>query len=79
MGDKIGHAEIKIGDSYVMLADEFPEHGAILAPRRAAARPVSLMIYVDDVDSAFQQGDRRGRNRDAWRSRTSSGAIGWDR
>ena len=36
MGDRIGHAEIKIGDSHVMLADEFPERD-ILGPKAAAA------------------------------------------
>ena len=53
MGDKIGHAEIKIGDSFVMLADEFPEMGH-LGPKARGGTTVSLLIYVEDVDSAFK-------------------------
>lgn len=47
---KIGHAEIKIGDSHVMLADEHPEMGGRSA-RSFGGSPVSLMIYVEDVDA----------------------------
>jgi len=54
MGDRIGHAEIKIGDSMIMLADEFPDMGH-LGPKSRGGTTVSLMIYVEDVDSAFQQ------------------------
>ena len=54
MGGKIGHAEIRIGDSYVMLADEFPEHD-IKGPKSRGGATSSLMIYVEDVDSAFQR------------------------
>jgi PhnB protein len=54
MGEKrIGHAEIKIGDSFVMLADEFPEMGH-LGPRARGGTTVSLLLYVNDVDSAFK-------------------------
>jgi PhnB protein len=49
---RIGHAEIKIGDSPIMLADEYPEM-RYLGPQTLGASPVSLMIYVDDVDSVF--------------------------
>jgi PhnB protein len=52
MGDKIGHAEIKVGDSHVMLADEFPDMGH-LGPNARGGTTVSLLLYVDDVDSAF--------------------------
>ena len=54
MGDRIGHAEIVIGDSHVMLADEFPDMGN-LGPKARGGTTVSLMIYVEDVDSAFKQ------------------------
>ena len=54
MGDRIGHAEIIIGDSHVMLADEFPDMDH-LGPKSRGGTTVSLMIYVDDVDSAFRQ------------------------
>ena len=53
-GGKIGHAEIKIGDSPIMLADEFAEMG-YLGPQTLGSSPVSLMIYVDDVDSVFDR------------------------
>jgi PhnB protein len=54
MGGKIGHAEIKIGDSFVMLADEFPEMGH-LSPKSRGGTTVSLLIYLEDVDTAFQR------------------------
>jgi PhnB protein len=51
---KIGHAEIKVGNSPIMLADEFPDMG-YKGPQSLGGSPVSLMIYVDDVDTVFQQ------------------------
>ncbi|MBA3510783.1 VOC family protein [Sphingomonas sp.] len=61
MGDKIGHAELQIGDSVVMLADEFPERD-IRGPKARGGATSSLMIYVDDVDSVFQRAiDAGGR------------------
>ena len=53
-GGKIGHAEIKIGDSPVMLADEYPDMG-FKGPESLGGTPVSLMIYVDDVDKIYPQ------------------------
>ena len=53
-GGKIGHAEIKIGDSPIMLADEFPEMG-YRGPRALGGSPVSIMLYVEDVDTFFDQ------------------------
>lgn len=47
---RIGHAEIRIGDSRVMLADEFPEIGA-RSPESIGGSPVTIMLYVDDVDA----------------------------
>jgi len=52
MGDKIGHAEIRIGDSVVMLSDEWPEFGK-LGPKARGGATSSLMIYVQDVDAAY--------------------------
>jgi PhnB protein len=49
-GGKIGHAEITIGDSCVMLADEHPEVEA-LSPTTVGGTPVSLHLYVEDVDA----------------------------
>ena len=54
MGDKIGHAELQIGDSVVMLADEFPDRD-IRGPKARGGTSSSLMIYVDDVDTVFQR------------------------
>ena len=51
---KIGHAEIKIGDSPIMLADEYPDMG-YKSPKALGGSPVSLMIYVEDVDTVFNQ------------------------
>jgi PhnB protein len=51
-GDKVGHAELDIGDSLIMLADEAPEMDAI-GPRSVGGTPVTLYVYVDDVDSVF--------------------------
>lgn len=51
---KIGHAEIKIGDSPIMLADEYPDMG-YKGPKSLGGSPVSLMIYVEDVDTVFNR------------------------
>lgn len=53
-GGKIGHAEIKIGDSPIMLADEYPEM-KYLSPKTIGGTPVSILIYVEDVDSVYNQ------------------------
>lgn len=59
MGDRIGHAEIVIGDSHVMLADEFPDMGH-LGPRNRGGTTVSLMVYVPDVDASFKRAIEAG-------------------
>ncbi len=59
MGDKIGHAELQIGDTRFMLNDEFPDHGN-LGPNARGGTPVSLIIYTDDVDSAFKKAVEAG-------------------
>lgn len=51
-GGRIMHAEIQVGDSRVMLADEMPEMGA-LAPQTAGGTPVGLLLYLPDVDAVF--------------------------
>lgn len=48
----VGHAEIRIGDSHVMLADEHPDMG-IVGPETLGGAGVHMMIYVEDVDTAF--------------------------
>ena len=52
-GGKIGHAEIKIGGSVIMLADEAPEVKA-LSPATVGGTSVGLMLYVEDVDTVFK-------------------------
>lgn len=47
---KIGHAELELGDSLLMVADEHPDFGA-LSPVTVGGTPVSLQLYVDDVDA----------------------------
>lgn len=51
---KIGHAEFKIGNSPIMIADEVPEMG-FRSPQTLGGSPVSLMLYVEDVDAQFNQ------------------------
>jgi PhnB protein len=58
-GGKVMHAEIQIGNSIVMLADEFPEQGA-RSPQSIGGTPVVLMIYTEDVDAAFQRATDAG-------------------
>jgi PhnB protein len=52
--DKIGHAELEIGDSVIMLADESPEMDA-RSPKTVGGTPVSLHVYVEDADDAFER------------------------
>jgi PhnB protein len=59
MGDRIGHAEIKIGDSIVMLADENAEMGH-LGPKSRGGPTSSIVLYVEDVDSAFPRAIEAG-------------------
>ena len=51
---KVGHAEIKIGAAIIMLADEFPEMNC-KSPRSFGGTPVSIMVYVQDVDRFVKQ------------------------
>lgn len=53
-GNKIAHAEMKIGDSAFMLSDEHPEMG-YKGPKSIGGSAVGLMIYVDDCDAVFTQ------------------------
>jgi len=53
-GDRIGHAELEIGDSLIMLADEHPEMG-IRGPKAIGGSPVTISVYVDDVDGVFER------------------------
>jgi PhnB protein len=53
-GGRIGHAEFRIGNSTVMLADEYPDFGA-LAPSSLGGSPVSMHLLVDDVDDVMRR------------------------
>jgi PhnB protein len=54
MGGRVGHAEIEIGDSVIMLADEFPEMGA-KGPHTIGGSPVGICLYVENADAVFQR------------------------
>ena len=56
---KVMHAELKIGDSIIMLADEFPEFGS-LSPQAYNGTAVGLHIYLDGVDAAFERAIKAG-------------------
>jgi PhnB protein len=79
---KVMHAELQIGDSIIMLSDEFPDYGA-LSPLALNGSPAGLHIYVENADAAFDRavkagaqvempvseqfwGDRYGRLRDPY-------------
>jgi PhnB protein len=51
---KVGHAELSIGDSVIMLADEFPDIGA-RGPKSVGGSPVTIHVYVEDVDATFKK------------------------
>jgi len=53
-GGKVGHAEIKIGDSIIMLADEYPDLG-YRGPQALGGTPVSILLYVENVDQLFKR------------------------
>lgn len=53
-GETIGHAEIQIGDSRIMLADEFPEIN-FRSPRSFGGTPVNIHLYVQDVDKVAKK------------------------
>ena len=81
-GDRIGHCDLALGDSLVMLSDEWPEVG-VVSPRTLGGTPASMSVYVEDADATFaaalaagatvlrpveQQfyGDRSGQFEDPW-------------
>lgn len=51
---RVGHAELEIGDSMLMLADASPEMGGS-TPKALGGTPVTIMVYVDDVDAVFER------------------------
>src|SRR5689334_17040517 len=51
---KVGHAELTLGDSLIMIADEAHDWGAV-GPRTVGGTPVTIHVYVEDVDTVFAQ------------------------
>ncbi|MHB9863241.1 VOC family protein [Streptomyces sp. YIM S03343] len=58
-GGKIGHAELELGDSVVMLSDEFPDMG-FRGPKSVGGTPVTLYVYVHDADAVFTEALAKG-------------------
>lgn len=56
---KVMHAELKIGDSIIMLSDEFPEFGSH-APDSGGSTSMGLHVYVNNVDEAFDRAVKAG-------------------
>jgi PhnB protein len=56
---RVGHAEIKIGDSVIMLADEHPSAG-YRSPRSLGGSCVSILLYLEDVDAVFERAVKAG-------------------
>jgi PhnB protein len=56
---RVGHAEIKIGDSVIMLADEQPSMG-YRGPRTLGGSSVSILLYLEDVDRVFERAVKAG-------------------
>jgi uncharacterized glyoxalase superfamily protein PhnB len=63
-GKSILHADLKIGDSHVFLVDEFPQMDC-RGPRSIGGTPVTIHMYVEDVDAAFGRAVADGANSDA--------------
>jgi PhnB protein len=73
---RIGHAEIKIGKANIMLADEHPEMG-FLSPRTLGGSPVTIHIYVEDVDALAARAEAAGATvRRPWRINSTAIASG---
>lgn len=53
-GGRIGHAELQLGDSVIMLSDAFPEMGQ-RTPKELGGSPVGIAVYVEDVDAVFER------------------------
>jgi PhnB protein len=56
---KIGHAELQLGDSVIMLSDEYPEM-QVRGPKAVGGTPVTVSVYVEDVDDVFERAVKRG-------------------
>ena len=63
MDGKVGHAEFKIGDSLIMISDEWPDMG-IRGPKSRGGPTASMVLYVEDVDAAFDRAIAAGASVD---------------
>ena len=57
--EKVGHAELQLGDSLIMLADEAPDMDS-LGPKSVGGTPVMLHVYVEDADAVFERAVQAG-------------------
>ncbi|HKX10034.1 MAG TPA: VOC family protein [Stellaceae bacterium] len=58
-GDKVGHAEIQIGDSKIMISDEFPDMG-VRGPKTVGGSATAIYLYVDNVDAVADRAQTEG-------------------
>lgn len=58
-GKRLMHAELKIGDSWLMVVDEYPEYGS-KSPQGLGGSPVTIHLYVEDVDAVFDRAVKAG-------------------
>src|SRR5262249_38681986 len=58
-GGSIGHAEMQIGESVIMLSDEH-EDMQVRGPKKIGGTPVTISVYVDDVDKVFDRAVKAG-------------------
>jgi PhnB protein len=56
---RIGHAELEIGNSMIMVADEHPDMN-VRGPKSIGGTPVTVLVYVEDVDRAFERALKAG-------------------
>jgi PhnB protein len=63
-GGRIGHAELRFGDSIMMVSDEYPDHGA-LGPNSIGGSPVMIHLYVEDVDAVVARAVEAGARLDS--------------
>ncbi len=56
---RIGHAELQLGDSVIMLSDEYPDMG-VRGPKSLGGSPVTISVYVQDVDQTFDRAIKAG-------------------
>ena len=58
-GGKVGHAELTIGESVIMLSDEYADRG-VVGPKTVGGTPVMISVYVEDVDAVYDRAVKAG-------------------